>query len=79
MAVKSTASLVCAIVGFCCCGPILGVVAIILGILGRKDEGPNGSNAAGIVLGVIAVVAWIIALVVLWLLSFACVGGICPI
>jgi len=63
---KATASLVCGIVGFVCFGFILGVVAIILGVYARRDIegsagrlGGGGLATAGIVLGVIDIVAWL--------------------
>lgn len=63
---KSTLSLVFGILGLCCFGFIFGSIAILLGILARKDEGPNGTNAVGLVLGFIDILAWIIIVVFFW-------------
>jgi len=37
-------------------GVILGVVAIVLGVLGKKDEGGAGKAKAGMILGIVAVI-----------------------
>ncbi len=62
---KATASMVCGIVGMvlCCCGP-LGVVALILGILAKKEGNTSGKATAGIVMGIIIVVLWVISLII---------------
>jgi hypothetical protein len=51
-------SLICGIVGFIIFGLILGIVAISLGIQGRKGQSLRGVATAGIVLGVIDIAAW---------------------
>jgi len=37
-------------------GVILGIVAIVLGVLGKKEEGGAGKAKAGLVLGIVAIV-----------------------
>jgi hypothetical protein len=63
---KAIASLVCGIVGLLCFGIILGPVALGLGLSAKKEiESSNGAvtgggmATAGIVLGVLAIVAFI--------------------
>ena len=58
---KSIAALVLGICGFLgCCSPIIGLVCGILGIVfgvkGRKDENAQGLATAGLVLGIITVI-----------------------
>jgi hypothetical protein len=77
-------ALVSAVVGLVFCwtvvgGIILGVVAVIVGILGRgrakRGEATNGGVAmAGILLGVLSVVASI-AFIFIWIGVFSEVGG----
>lgn len=61
---KATASMVCGIVGIClcCCGP-LGVAALILGILAKKDGSTSGKATAGIIMGAIVTALWILSLI----------------
>lgn len=61
---KATASMVCGIVGLvlCCCGP-LGIAALILGILAKKDGNTSGKATAGIVMGAIIIVIWLISVI----------------
>ncbi len=63
---KATASLVCGIVGLFLCGVVLGPVAIYLGNTARREIRASGGRlsgdglaTAGIVLGIIAVAAFI--------------------
>jgi hypothetical protein len=63
---KAIASLVCGIVGLLCFGIILGPVALGLGLSAKREiESSNGSitgsgmATAGIVLGVLAIVAFV--------------------
>jgi hypothetical protein len=63
---KAIASLVCGIVGLLCFGIILGPVALGLGLSAKKDIGASngsvtggGMATAGIVLGVLSIVAWV--------------------
>lgn len=80
-------ALVLAIIGLLICwipfvgllGLVLGIVAVILGFLGRgrvkRGEANNGGIAlAGIVLGVFAVLG-AIAAIVIWIFAFKEVGG----
>jgi hypothetical protein len=79
-----TAALVLAIVGLALCWSVLGgigcgVLAVILGFLGRgrasRGEADNGGIAtAGIALGVLAVVVSL-AFVVIWWFAWRDVGG----
>src|SRR5699024_649457 len=66
---KAIWALVTGILGFCC-GPI-GIVAIFLGRSGREEidqtggrQGGRGLAQAGYILGIIAVVLWVLGLVV---------------
>lgn len=64
---QATASMVCGIVGIvlCACGP-LGVAALILGILAKKNGSTSAKAIAGIVMGAILVVLWIISLIIMY-------------
>ena len=67
---KATASMVCGIVGIVVFGIILGPIAIILGVLARREiestgQRGRGMATAGIVLGIIAVVFFFIFLSIL--------------
>lgn len=72
----ATAALVLGLVSLLCAGPITGIIAIVLGINGKKKaetmggEG-KGQATAGIVLGVIGTVLWIIGITLLLLGVFA--------
>jgi hypothetical protein len=78
------AALVLAVIGLVFCwtvlgGVVLGVVAVIIGIVGRgrakRGEATNGGVAmAGILLGVLAVIVSI-AFVFIWIGVFSEVGG----
>ena len=68
---KAIASLVCGIVGFCICGVILGPIAIFLGLQARKEIPASrgaltgdGMALAGIILGAVSLVLWLVYLVV---------------
>jgi len=56
------ASLVCAIIGFFCCG-ILSIVAIILGAVGISKDDEPGMAKAGLIIGIISLVVSILILV----------------
>jgi hypothetical protein len=60
------ASLCCGIVGLFVLNIILGPLAIVLGVVSRRQAGGNGSGMAkaGIVLGVVDVVLWLVLLLV---------------
>ena len=61
----SVLSLIFGIVGFCC-GVIFGPIAILLGAIGmRRDEG-RGLAIAGLVLGIVTLVCWILLIIFLW-------------
>ena len=62
---KATASLVCGIVGLAFFGIILGIVAIVLGSMAKKEiaqtgQGGRGQATAGVVLGVVDIVLGVI-------------------
>ena len=67
---KATASLICGIIGLFLCGVILGPVAIYLGNQAKQEIRGSGGRytgdgmaTAGIVLGIIAVVAFVVGLI----------------
>jgi hypothetical protein len=60
----ATWSLVCAILGFCCCPLILGPVAIFLGNKAKNEGSTSGSATAGVVIGIIDIVLGIIGIIV---------------
>ncbi|MCL1797759.1 MAG: DUF4190 domain-containing protein [Eggerthellaceae bacterium] len=62
----AVASLVCGLVGLFVFGFVLGVLAIILGVLARKRPDRKGMATAGIILGAIALVGWVIVMVMLF-------------
>jgi len=64
------ASLVLGILGFCCCGPVLGLVGLILGILGLVETGRAGAVVggrgvamAGVVVSIFSMVLGVAAMV----------------
>ncbi len=61
---KALWSMICGIAGvvLCCCGP-LGVAALVLAILAKKEGNTSGKATAGLVLGIILIVLWLINLV----------------
>ena len=61
---KATWSMICDIAGIvlCCCGP-LGVAALILAILAKKEGNTSAKATAGLVMGIILVILWLINLV----------------
>ncbi|MDT5370010.1 MAG: hypothetical protein QOC62_4441 [Mycobacterium sp.] len=83
-----TAALVLAIIGLLACwipifgtavGVILGIIAVVLGAIGRgrvkRGEATNGGvSLAGLILGILAIVGAIVA-IVLWYWLFRSVGG----
>ena len=63
---KATASMVTGIISLFCCGFVLGVVAIALGVVARNEisasggrEGGSGMALAGIILGALGVLSGI--------------------
>ncbi len=72
---RGTASLVLALVGAVCCwccstiaGIILGVIAMVLGAMGLKQDQDKGLAKAGLILGIMDLIAGIIFFVVLLVL-----------
>lgn len=57
-------ALICGILGLCF--GLLAVVAIILGVMGRKNPVNQGMATAGMVLGIIGAVGWVISLVIIF-------------
>ena len=58
------ASLICGLVGFFCCGVILGPAAIILGILQLKKQSGKGLAIAGIVTGAISTLLYVVMIII---------------
>lgn len=65
-------SLILAIIGIFFAGIILGPIAIILGVMGRKRDDSKGLATAGLIIGIIATVLAIIGLI---LFGFYIIGG----
>ena len=60
---KAIASLVCGIVGLFIFGIILGIIALVLANKSIQTNGPTGVAKAGRILGIIAIVAFVIMLI----------------
>lgn len=65
----AVASLVLGIISICCCcvswlSLILGVLAIVFAVLGRKNPAKKGLTTAGLVMGIIAVVLAVVSIIV---------------
>ena len=65
----ATAGFVLSLLGFLCCGPLLGVPGLILSIVALtqinknpQTEGGKGLAIAGIVIGVISIIAFVVLL-----------------
>jgi hypothetical protein len=58
-------ALICAIIGFFCCG-ILSVVAIILGAIGIGKDDEPGMAKAGLILGIVSLVVGLLVVFFLW-------------
>lgn len=56
-------SLILAIIGIFFAGIILGPIAIILGVMGRKRDDSKGLATAGLIIGIIATILAIIILI----------------
>ena len=76
MAVASLVLGICALVfpfiGLGWLSVLIGVIGIILGALGRKDEKKKGMATAGVVMSIIAVALGLL----MWIACAACIGGI---
>jgi len=57
-------SLILAIIGIFILGIILGPIAIILGIMGRKRDDSKGLATAGLIIGIIVTILAIIGLII---------------
>jgi len=66
-------SLILAIVGIFFAGIILGPIAIILGVMGRKRDDSKGLATAGLIIGIIVTVLAIIILI--WWGAIIITGG----
>jgi len=62
---NGTLALVFGLIGICCCGFILGPIAIILGAVGLKKDDEQTLSIVGIILGVIALACWIFSFIFL--------------
>ncbi len=69
---KATGALVCGIVGLFFCGVILGPIAIYLGMTAKREIQESGGRlkgsgmaTAGIVLGIIALVTFVLSVILL--------------
>ena len=58
------ASLILAIIGIFFLGIILGPIAIILGVMGRKRDDSKGLATAGLIIGIIVTILAIIGLII---------------
>jgi len=65
-------SLILAIIGIFVFGIILGPIAIILGVMGRKRDDSKGLATAGLIIGIIVTILAIIGLI---LFGFYVAGG----
>jgi len=76
MAVASMVLGICALVfpfiGLGWLSILIGIVGIVLGALGRKNESKRGMATAGVVMSIIAVALGLI----MWLACAACIGGL---
>jgi len=61
-------SLICGIIGFFFFGFILGIIAISLGVQGRKIPYRSGMATAGLVLGIIDIIGWLFLMVLIYAL-----------
>ena len=63
---KATASMVCGIVSFFCCGLVLGIIAIVLANQYFQETGDleNGKAKAGKICGIIGIVLWVIGIII---------------
>lgn len=59
------ASLIISIIGIFVAGIILGPIAIILGLVGRKKDDSKGLATAGLIIGIIVTILWIILIIFL--------------
>ena len=69
----SIIALIFGIISFCC-GVIFGPVAIILGAIGMRGEEGRGMATAGLVLGIVSLLCWILAIIFLWAFIAALFG-----
>ena len=69
---KATASLVCGIVSFFCCGIVLGIIAIVLGNQYMQETGDiNNSKAkAGKICGIVSI-ALNVVVIIIYLIAMA--------
>lgn len=76
MAVASLVLGICALVfpfiGLGWLSVLVGIVGVILGALGKKDEAKSGMAKAGMVMSIIAIALGL----VFWIACAACIGGL---
>ncbi len=63
--VKGILALIFGIIGCFFFGIVFGIIAIILGVMGRKSDDTPMIATIGMILGIIAVVCWILSVVLL--------------
>lgn len=59
---QATAALVTGILGVLCCGPC-AVAALILAIMAKNNGNTSGKATAGLVLGIIGIIFWVIGII----------------
>jgi hypothetical protein len=59
-----TAALVCGIIGLFVCGPILGIIAVVLGRRAQAGGQRGGTARAGEILGYIDIALWVLVIVI---------------
>jgi len=62
----ATASLACGIIGLIVAGLILGIIAIVQGNKAKRLGYAGGKATAGIIMGVIDIVAWALIIMLMW-------------
>ena len=64
---KATAGLTCGIISLFCAGLILGILAIVFSLQGKRElrekGAPTGTATAGLILGIIGLVGWAILII----------------
>lgn len=75
-------ALICGILGFCCCGAIAGIPALIMGFIengkiNRGESSPKGKGfaIAGMVLGIISILMACVTLIIYMIYGAAAFTG----
>ena len=71
----SVVALIFGILGFCC-GVIFGPIAIICGAIGMRREEGRGLAIAGLVLGIVTLLCWLLVIILLFPFILALFGGL---